>query len=39
MVFKQYGDRYFLSSIRVEGSKLVYELPVSSLERNCVPRT
>jgi hypothetical protein len=33
MVFKQYGDRYFLSSIRIEGSKWVYELPESNLEK------
>jgi hypothetical protein len=33
MVFKQYGDRYFLSSIRIAGSNWVYELPESNLEK------
>jgi hypothetical protein len=32
MVFKRYGDRYFLSSIRIEGSNLIYKLPESKAE-------
>jgi hypothetical protein len=32
MVFKHYGDRYFLSSIRIEGSNLIYKLPESKAE-------
>jgi hypothetical protein len=32
LVFKQYGDQYFLSSIRIEGSNLTYQLPESRAE-------
>jgi len=32
LVFDQYGDRYFLSEIRLEGSKIAYRLPESRLE-------
>jgi hypothetical protein len=32
MVFERYGDRYFLSSIRVEGSDRTYRLPTSKAE-------
>lgn len=32
LVFKHYGDRYFLSSIRIEGSSRTYELPESKAE-------
>jgi hypothetical protein len=32
MVFKHYGDRYFLSSIRIQGSNLIYKLPESRAE-------
>ena len=29
LVFKRYGDRYFLSGIKLEGSKIAYRLPES----------
>lgn len=32
MVFKHYGDRYFLSSIQIKGSYVTYELPESKAE-------
>ena|SRR3984893_16488534 len=32
LVFKQYGDRYFLSGIKLEGSKVTYRLPESKVE-------
>ena len=32
LVFKHYGDRYFLSGIRLQGSKITYRLPESKLE-------
>jgi len=32
LVFKQYGDRYFLSGIKIEGSKISYRLPESKVE-------
>ncbi len=32
LVFRQYGDRYFLSGIKLEGSKIAYRLPESRLE-------
>jgi hypothetical protein len=32
LVFKQYGDRYFLSGIKLEGSKMEYRLPESKAE-------
>jgi len=32
LVFRQYGSQYFLSSIRLEGSNLTYELPESKAE-------
>lgn len=32
LVFNQYGDRYFLSEIKLEGSKIAYRLPRSKAE-------
>jgi lipid-binding SYLF domain-containing protein len=32
MVFKHYGDRYFLSGIKLQGSKIIYRLPESKVE-------
>jgi len=32
LMFKRYGDLYFLSSIRVAGSNLTYTLPASKAE-------
>jgi hypothetical protein len=32
LVFNQYGDRYFLSGIKLEGSKVTYHLPQSKAE-------
>lgn len=32
MVFKHYGDRYFLSGIKLQGSKITYRLPESKVE-------
>lgn len=32
LVFHKYGDRYFLSAIRLEGSRVVYEIPESKEE-------
>jgi hypothetical protein len=32
LVFERYGDRYFLSSIRVQGSDRIYRLPTSKAE-------
>ena len=32
LVFKRYGDRYFLSGIKLEGSKIAYRLPESKVE-------
>jgi hypothetical protein len=32
LVFKQYGDRYFLSGIKIQGSKIAYHLPESRVE-------
>jgi len=32
LVFKHYGDRYFLSGIKLQGSKVTYRLPESKLE-------
>ena len=32
LVFKCYGDRYFLSGIRLQGSKTTYRLPESKAE-------
>jgi hypothetical protein len=32
LVFERYGDRYFLSSIRVQGSDRIYRLPRSKAE-------
>jgi hypothetical protein len=32
LVFNHYGDRYFLSGIRIEGSKMTYRLPESKAE-------
>ncbi len=33
LVFNQYGDRYFLSGIKFEGSKITYRLPEGKVER------
>jgi len=32
LVFKRYGDQYFLSGIRIQGSKVTYRLPESGAE-------
>jgi hypothetical protein len=32
LVFRHYGDRYFLSGIKLEGSKITYRLPESKVE-------
>jgi hypothetical protein len=32
LVFHRYNNRYFLSGIRIEGSKTVYRLPESKTE-------
>jgi hypothetical protein len=32
LVFNQYGDRYFLSGIKLQGSKIGYRLPESKAE-------
>ncbi len=32
LVFNHYGDRYFLSGIKLEGSKIAYRLPESRAE-------
>jgi hypothetical protein len=32
LVFKHYGDRYFLSGIELQGSKITYRLPESKVE-------
>ena len=32
LVFRQYGDQYFLSEIKLEGSKIEYRLPQSKAE-------
>jgi hypothetical protein len=32
LVFKQYGAQYFLTSIRLQGSKIAYRLPESRAE-------
>jgi hypothetical protein len=32
MVFKRYGDRYFLAGIKLQGSKVIYNLPESGAE-------
>ena len=32
LVFKHYGDRYFLSGIKLQGSKITYRLPESKVE-------
>ena len=32
LVFKRYGDRYFLSGIKLQGSKITYRLPESKVE-------
>ena len=32
LVFKRYGDRYFLSGIKLEGSSIIYHLPESRAE-------
>jgi hypothetical protein len=32
LVFNHYGDRYFLSGIKLEGSKITYRLPESKVE-------
>jgi len=32
LVFHQYGQRYFLSQVRVQGSRTLYQLPTSRAE-------
>jgi hypothetical protein len=32
MVFHKYGDRYFLTAIKLAGSRTVYQLPQSKAE-------
>lgn len=32
LVFRKYGDRYFLIEVRVEGSEISYRLPESRIE-------
>jgi len=32
LVFKRYGDRYFLSGIKLQGSNITYRLPESKVE-------
>ncbi|MGD0417011.1 MAG: hypothetical protein ABSA80_16750 [Terriglobales bacterium] len=32
LVFRQYGDRYFLSGIKLRDSKIIYRLPESKVE-------
>jgi hypothetical protein len=32
LVFKHYGDRYFLSGIKLQGSNITYRLPESKVE-------
>ena len=32
LLFKHYGDRYFLSGIKLEGSKVIYRVPESRVE-------
>lgn len=32
LVFHKYGDRYFLSSIRLEGTRIIYQVPESKQE-------
>jgi hypothetical protein len=32
LVFKKYGDRYFLSEIKVEGDRAIYRIPESKAE-------
>jgi hypothetical protein len=32
LVFKHYGDRYFLSGVKLQGSKITYRLPESKVE-------
>jgi len=32
LVFNRYGDRYFLTGIKVQGSKITYRLPESRVE-------
>ncbi len=32
LVFKRYGNRYFLAGIKLQGSKIAYRLPESRLE-------
>jgi len=33
MVFTRYGDRYFLTGIKLQGSKIAYRLPESKAEK------
>ena len=33
LVFNRYGDRYFLSGIRIEGSSLTYQVPAGRAEK------
>jgi len=32
LIFHRYGDRYFLSAIRIEGTRTVYQVPQSRAE-------
>jgi hypothetical protein len=32
LIFRKYGDRYFLTEVRVEGSEISYRLPESRIE-------
>jgi 2-keto-4-pentenoate hydratase len=32
LIFEHYGDRYFLSGIKLQGSKVIYHLPESKVE-------
>ncbi len=33
LIFHRYGDRYFLTGLRIEGTNVVYRLPENKLER------
>jgi len=38
LVFKRYGDRYFLSGMKLEGSKIAYSFPKSKAEAELLAR-
>ena len=38
LAFKRYGDRYFLSGIKLEGSKIAYSFPRSKAEAELIAR-